>query len=575
MPGSNEKDNVKSNDTLDSTLVVSEDVLNQLCARCKEIIINANNAIKTASVGNTNENLTPIATEPPLKKSIERNSVKNNKDEVIDQDRDEVNISSVNLQDKKAQPELKGNTQAEETHKKNKKKKKQKKKGSGTKTQDPTTSLHSDRYNHVRKLLEDEPDVKNTVEGLARDLTEKKFCLYPDFLGRAESVKLAVEVKQAWRKGKLKSGKLAGGRSGKNTRYTLEDIRGDKVGWFSGDPCHDDSTGRLESNLLGDDIEGACWDGTTLKMLMRKIGTIVQLVASQIPELQGIETRSEAMVTCYPGNGSRYIKHADNPNRNGRKLTVIYYLNHGWKPGDGGELRIYDEDDLDKTILDVPPVADTLLLFYSDRRVPHEVLPTNVERFAVTHWFYDHEERTEAEREAMGSGMSLDLQIERSRIEHEISKFEEKQNKKAQVETLLESDSQTSDLAKGEHTEERGDRDDVTDMISTTSFSPEKMQQDTAIVDPQSPRETPVYSLTDKTDGDCGNASLLAVELPGVSSAKDIEFEVDTSSVFLKTEGPKGYELTLKLPFKVDPDRVEARYRKKREMFYVTLPKTH
>jgi hypoxia-inducible factor (prolyl hydroxylase) len=48
------------------------------------------------------------------------------------------------------------------------------------------------------------------------------------------------------------------------------------------------------------------------------------------------------MVTCYPGNNSRYIAHIDNPDNNGRVLTCIIYLNKYWKSGDGGELRIYD-----------------------------------------------------------------------------------------------------------------------------------------------------------------------------------------------------------------------------------------
>ena len=58
---------------------------------------------------------------------------------------------------------------------------------------------------------------------------------------------------------------------------------------------------------------------------------------------------------------------------------MLYYLNHTWAPGDGGELRIYgpaaDENDNSDTpiVRDVEPVADRLVVFYSDTRVPHEV----------------------------------------------------------------------------------------------------------------------------------------------------------------------------------------------------------
>ena len=68
-------------------------------------------------------------------------------------------------------------------------------------------------------------------------------------------------------------------------------------------------------------------------------------IPSYLPELRAISTRSRAMVTCYPGNGRAYTKHCDNALGNGRKLTSILYVNKDWTPEDGGELQIYPNYD--------------------------------------------------------------------------------------------------------------------------------------------------------------------------------------------------------------------------------------
>ena len=47
--------------------------------------------------------------------------------------------------------------------------------------------------------------------------------------------------------------------------------------------------------------------------------------------------RGRAMVSGFE-KGARFRTHYDNPNRNGRVLTFVYYLNDGWDAGrDGGE----------------------------------------------------------------------------------------------------------------------------------------------------------------------------------------------------------------------------------------------
>ena len=85
------------------------------------------------------------------------------------------------------------------------------------------------------------------------------------------------------------------------------------------------------------------------------------------------------MVACYPGNHTAYKRHVDNYNKDGRCITTIYYLNKGWNSEvNGGLLRMYPEG---MEPVEIEPVLDRLLIFWSDKRNPHEVLPTKSPRF--------------------------------------------------------------------------------------------------------------------------------------------------------------------------------------------------
>lgn len=103
------------------------------------------------------------------------------------------------------------------------------------------------------------------------------------------------------------------------------------------------------------------------------------------------------MVACYPGSGAHYVKHVDNPNRDGRCITAIYYLNLDWDvKNSGGLLRIFPEGWREDRVADIEPLFDRLLFFWSDRRNPHEVQPAYRTRYAITLWYFDGQEREEA-----------------------------------------------------------------------------------------------------------------------------------------------------------------------------------
>ena len=105
----------------------------------------------------------------------------------------------------------------------------------------------------------------------------------------------------------------------------------------------------------------------------------------------------ELLYAYYP-RGGYYRRHRDSvPNSASvlRKYSLLLYLNdEGWKPEvDGGKLRIHldgggDEIPVGKEpeYVDVDPIGGTLVLFRSEL-IPHEVLDTRNERYAVVGWY--------------------------------------------------------------------------------------------------------------------------------------------------------------------------------------------
>ena len=85
----------------------------------------------------------------------------------------------------------------------------------------------------------------------------------------------------------------------------------------------------------------------------------------------------------YPA-GAGYERHVDQPQgRAHRQLSLALYLNEGWTPGAGGELRIFDAGGGHR---DIEPVAGRLACFLTPSR-EHAVLPTLRERLSISGWF--------------------------------------------------------------------------------------------------------------------------------------------------------------------------------------------
>ncbi|MFW0759323.1 2OG-Fe(II) oxygenase [Pseudomonas sp. H11T01] len=91
----------------------------------------------------------------------------------------------------------------------------------------------------------------------------------------------------------------------------------------------------------------------------------------------------ESHFALYPP-GAFYLKHVDRFRDDDRRMvSTVVYLNQGWLPDHGGQLRMY----LDEGVAyDVVPTGGCLVVFLSGE-VPHEVLPATRERLSLTGWF--------------------------------------------------------------------------------------------------------------------------------------------------------------------------------------------
>ena len=94
----------------------------------------------------------------------------------------------------------------------------------------------------------------------------------------------------------------------------------------------------------------------------------------------------EAHFALYPPGGF-YRRHLDAfQGNNARVVSMVLYLNSGWTPDDGGQLRLWPAPHARLPVLDVAPRAGTLVCFLSER-IPHEVLPAHADRLSIACWF--------------------------------------------------------------------------------------------------------------------------------------------------------------------------------------------
>jgi len=212
--------------------------------------------------------------------------------------------------------------------------------------------------------------IAEAVDIVIEHLNKFGACVMDNFLGEKNGLKILDEVLELQKLTVFQEGKLTSVKAEKS-------IRSDLVTW----------------------TDGSSQDTPHINSLLDSIDTIV-MTANKAPnngELgkYRINSRTKAMIACYPGEGTHYVKHIDNPNKDGRCITAIYYLNRDWDPKrDGGTLKIYSAC-VPGVIAQVNPIFDRLIFFWSDRRNPHEVLPSYRDRNAITVWYMDDRELLE------------------------------------------------------------------------------------------------------------------------------------------------------------------------------------
>jgi hypothetical protein len=150
--------------------------------------------------------------------------------------------------------------------------------------------------------------------------------------------------------------------------------------------------------------------------LVRRTDVLLQQMQSGCSELRSVTSRQRAMISRY-GCDDFFARHVDNacvdglgPHCSPRVLTMCYYMQSAVSSEverSGGCLRIFrpqcklanaaaaaadsrESDTGADALVDIAPISDRLVIFYSDFRCPHEVLRVrgvDAERFAATVWY--------------------------------------------------------------------------------------------------------------------------------------------------------------------------------------------
>ncbi|NXC14974.1 EGLN1 protein, partial [Corythaeola cristata] len=192
------------------------------------------------------------------------------------------------------------------------------------------------------------------LEYIVPCMNKHGICVVDDFLGKELGGQVAEEVRALHHTGRFTDGQLVSQKSDSS-----KDIRGDKITWVEGK-------------------EPGC---QTIRLLMNSMDDLIRHCNGKLGNYK-INGRTKAMVACYPGNGTGYVRHVDNPNGDGRCVTCIYYLNKDW----------------DAKTAEIPHLGCVLcqVLCCSFSSYFRSSFSIRFPRYAITVWYFDADERARA-----------------------------------------------------------------------------------------------------------------------------------------------------------------------------------
>lgn len=186
---------------------------------------------------------------------------------------------------------------------------------------------------------------------LIDELVDQRVSITPNFFDADLITSLYQELLDLKKQDQLRAAHI-----GKHQqRSHIRDIRGDAIHWING-------ITDAQQNFLTE--------------MMQLQDALNQQLFLGLTEL-------ESHYAYYPP-GMGYQKHLDSfQNNNLRRITIVVYLNPDWQAADGGELAIYNGDEIINKVL---PLGGTLVCFVSEE-IPHQVAITRRERFSIAGWF--------------------------------------------------------------------------------------------------------------------------------------------------------------------------------------------